>query len=287
MMEKRIILLCLIGFSVSILLAPILHASRNKHFMVVIPSRNNSQWVERNLSSLHIQSYANWHAIYLNDSSEDDTAQRVAQFIKDHRLEDKILLINNEKRHGALANMVRAVYMCDHWDIIVTLDGDDWLKGPDVLQKLNEVYADDNIWMTYGSYEQFSTGKNKTPSFSKQIAIPKDIITSNGYRKYQWCSSHLRTFYAWLFKCINIEDLKLEGEFFLMAGDLAHIIPMLELSGGRFKYITDILYIYNIQTPHNDHKVNRQLQAKLEKEIRARTPYKPLKEIPAAYLPRR
>ena len=257
----------------------------NKHFMVVIPSRNNSQWVDRNLNSLACQTYPHWHAIYVNDCSDDDTQKKVEQFIKQHHLEDKIALINNEKRLGALANMVKAVYLSNDWDVIVTLDGDDFLKDAEVLQKLDAAYADENVWLTYGSYEQFPSGKKGT--FSKQTEFPKDVISSNGYRKHAWCSSHLRTFYAWLFKCIRIDDLKFEGDFFAMAGDLAHIIPMLELSGGKFKFISDILYVYNIQTPHNDYKVNRQLQAKLEKEIRSRTVYQPLKRIPSKFLPRR
>lgn len=259
----------------------------HKHFMVIIPSRNNSQWVERNLNSLKAQSYHNWHAIYLNDASDDDTGQKVAQFIKEHKLEDKIALINNETRQGALANIVRAVYQCEDWDIIVALDGDDWLNGSEVLKKLNEVYADENVWMTYGSYEQFPAGKHKTPHFSKQTAIPKEVIASNGYRKHQWCSSHLRTFYAWLFKSIQVDDLKLDGEFFSMAWDLAFMFPMLEMSGGKFKFISDILYIYNVQTPHNDHKINRQLQAKMDKTIRSRTAYQPLNAVPSKYLSRR
>lgn len=274
-------------FLISCIIFHVNGIAKNKHFVVIIPSRNNSPWVSKNLDSLYLQTYPYWHAIYINDCSDDDTAQKVVQFIKDHKLEDKIILITNEKRQGALANMVKAVYMSHDWDIIVTLDGDDWLKGNDVLKNLNDIYADDNIWMTYGSYEQFPAGKHKAASFSKQIEIPKDIVASNGYRKYQWCSSHLRTFYAWLFKCINIEDLKVDGEFFSMAGDIAHIIPLLELSGGRFKFISDIIYVYNVQTPHNDYKINRQLQAKMDKEIRARTPYKPLKTIPSQYLPRR
>lgn len=278
-MKKKMLYICVLKVLFCIT------ASYSKHFMVAIPSRNNSQWVDRCLESLYCQTHHDWHAIYLNDCSEDDTQKKVEQFIKAHGLEEKILLINNETRLGALANMVKAVYMSDHWDIMVTLDGDDWLKGPDVLQKLNEVYADDNVWLTYGSYEQFPSGKKG--NFSKQMAFPKEVITSNGYRKHAWCSSHLRTFYAWLFKSIDIEDLRFEGAFFSMAGDLAHIIPMLELSGGKFKFISDILYVYNIQTPHNDYKVNRQLQAKLEKVIRDRKVYQPLKSIPTQFLPRR
>lgn len=252
--------------------------------MVIIPSRNNSQWVENNLNSLYTQSYQHWHAIYLDDCSDDDTSKKVAQYIKNNRLENKIMLINNEKRQGALANIVKAVYMCDDSDIIVALDGDDWLKGPDVLKKLNDVYSDDNVWMTYGSYEQFSSVKNKKPSYSKQKAIPDDVIAANTYRQYQWCSSHLRTFYAWLFKSIKIDDLKLDGEFFSMAWDLAFMFPMLEMSGGKFKFISDILYVYNVQTPHNDHKVNRQLQLKMDKNIRARPAYEPLKSVPAQFM---
>ena len=68
-MTQKIIVLCAAGFIVSVFLIPILHASRNKHFMVVIPSRNNSQWCERNLEMLRAQSYENWHAIYINDAS--------------------------------------------------------------------------------------------------------------------------------------------------------------------------------------------------------------------------
>jgi len=285
-MKKRIARHLIVGLCVNILFSTALYSSKNKHFMVIIPSRNNTQWVERNLSSLYAQTYPHWHAIYLNDCSDDDTAQKVAQFIKDHHLEDKILLINNEVRRKPLGNIVKGVYMCENWDIAVTLDGDDWFKTPDALGKLNEVYADEQVWMTYGSYEQFPAGKHKS-SFSKQIPVPNDVIASNGYRKHAWCTSHLRTFYVWLFKCLNLEDLKFEGEFFPMAGDLAHMIPLIEIAGHHSKYISDILYVYNVQTPSNEHKINRQLQAKLEKEIRARTPYKPLKEIPAIYLPRR
>lgn len=257
--------------------------SKDRHFMIVIPSRNNSEWVDRTLSSLCCQTYPHWHAIYLNDCSTDDTQLKTEQFIKEHGLEDKILLINNEARQGALANLVQAIYMSDDWDVVVTVDGDDWLAGPEVLKKLNEVYADENIWMTHGSFELFSSDKRVALS----RPIPANIIASNGYRKHEWCGSHVRTFYAWLFKSINVEDLKIDGEYFPMAWDLAMMFPMFELSGGRFKFIPDILYVYNLQTPMNDHKVNRALQIKLEKTIRARSSYQPLNTVPSKYLPRR
>lgn len=254
----------------------------SRHFTIIIPSRNNSEWVERTLGSVASQSVHTWNAIYINDASTDDTAQKVEQFRKIHGLEGKIILINNEMRQGALANIVKAVYMCEDWDVMVTLDGDDWLSGPDVLKKLDAVYNQNDIWMTYGSYRQFPSGSKGT--FVKPI--PTEITASNTYRKHPWSVSHLRTFYAWLFKAIRLEDLKINGEYFPMSGDLACMFPMIEMSGGRFQYIPDILYIYNVQTPSNDHKLNRALQERMGRIIKNRPPYQPLDSVPACYLPR-
>ena len=63
--------------------------------------------------------------------------------------QDKIILINNDERQGAMANIHKAVHMCDDGDIIVNYDGDDWFSGPHVLELLNQVYADENVWMTW------------------------------------------------------------------------------------------------------------------------------------------
>ena len=53
------------------------------------------------------------------------------------------------------------------------------------------------------------------------------------FRDYVHMPTHLRTFYAWLFKKINLEDLLLDGEFFKMTGDQAILYPMIEMAGER------------------------------------------------------
>lgn len=255
----------------------------NRHFMVIIPSRNNSRWCERNLSALIAQKYDNWHAIYINDASTDDTRQKVEEFIRKHHLENKILLINNETRQCPAANIYKGAYMCDDWDVIVVYDGDDWFSRPDVFNILNRVYADENVWLTYGSYQDHPGGRKGVCSYQ----VPPEVIASNSYRKNAWCTSHLRTYYAWLFKCIKTEDLKLNGTFFQMTGDQATMYPMLELSGNRAKYIPDILYVYNMENSYNENKVDPKLQVMIEKIVRSKPPYKPLKKVPDQYLPRR
>ena len=209
-MQRKII------FSIRILIALLLVSCErticeaNKRFAVIIPSRNNSRWCERNLEALRAQTYDNWHAIYINDASTDDTREKVEQFIKKHQLEDKITLINNEERQGAMANIYKAVYMCSDSDIAMTYDGDDWFSGPHVLETLNKVYADENVWLTYGSYQDYPSGRKG----DCVLPIPEEVIRSNSYRTDQWRTSHLRTFYVWLFKYIKTDDLKIDGAFF-------------------------------------------------------------------------
>lgn len=54
---------------------------------------------------------------------------------------------------------------------------------------------------------------------------------------------------------------------------LTMMFPMLEMAGHRSKFVSDILYIYNVANPINDSKVNIQLQQGLEKLIRAKRKY--------------
>jgi hypothetical protein len=55
------------------------------------------------------------------------------------------------------------------------------------------------------------------------------------------------------------------------------MFPMLEMSGHRAKFISEVLYIYNAANPINDCKVDRQLQRSLETAIRMQKRYDRLK----------
>jgi len=275
--KQLFLVLCFMGLSENITY------TANKHFAVIIPSYNNSQWCESNISMLANQDYDNWHAIYINDASTDDTGQKVAELIKRYHMEDKITLINNETRQGAMANIYKAVHMCNDWDVIINYDGDDWFNGVNVFKILNTAYADENVWLTYGSYQYLHNGTRgecATP-------FPAAVVRGNGYRRDIWRTSHLRTYYAWLFKCIKKEDLMVDGVFVPMSCDQAIMYPLIEMSGGRFKYIHDILYVYNMVSPLNDHKVNQKLQVYVERAIKSRPRYQPLRDVPVQYAARR
>jgi len=236
----------------------------NNHFKIIIPLYNVEKWIKYCIRSVKFQTYRDFQCIILDDLSTDSSLEVIRKEIKD---DDRFKLVVNTKKALALKNIYDGVKISSpsEEDIIITLDGDDWLASESVLQKINDTYNTDNCWLTYGSYSEYPS--NKRGKFTKQI--PSHVIESNSFRSWEWCSSHLRTFKAHLWNRIKKEDfLDSEGCFYKMTWDLAVMFPMLEMAGDRSTYVDDILYVYNVDNPLNDHKLDNSYQVRLEHEIR-------------------
>ncbi len=247
------------------------YANEPVKFVIVTASYNNASWYQFNLLSVIKQNYPHWRMIYIDDCSPDNTGQLVANFIKKHGVQDKIKLIRNTSRQYGLANQYDAIHSCQNNEIIVNLDGDDWFANNKVLSYLSKIYSDPNIWLTYGQWISYP---HSDKSWCRDI--PADIVQRNAFREYTHIPSHLRTFYAGLFKLIKKKDLTYKRRFFTMTQDMATIIPMIEMARDHFKFIDKIFYIYNDANPINDHKVNSKLQKSIDLIIRSRKPYTPL-----------
>jgi len=242
--------------------------------IIIIPSYNNKGWYKKNLDSIFCQQYKNYRIIYIDDNSPDETGKLVEEYILEKGQTSRTTLIRNEKRQGALANLYYAIHSCNDQDIIVTLDGDDWFAHDKVLKIINAVYTDPNVWLTYGQFQEYPSNQI---GFCRPMTL--DTINANDFRNHRPTPSHLRTFYAKLFKLIKIEDLLYEGQFFPMTWDLAMMFPMIEMAHDHFKFIPTVLYIYNNDNPINDHKVSKTLQSNLDEKIRKLPKYQPLESL--------
>ncbi len=237
-----------------------------KPMVVVIPSYNNKNWIYENLTSVFTQDYSNYRIIYIDDASIDGTAEEAECLAADKSV--KFTLIRNSFRKGGLANIYEAIIGCADEEIILILDGDDWFSSSWVLKMVNKIYSTQDVWLTHGTMIEYP---GYTLGWSKPI--PDEIIVKNTFRKHR-CPSHLKTFYSWIFKKIEVEDLKHEGEFFSMTWDQAIMFPMMEMAGKRHAFISEVLYIYNMTNPINDNKVDAKLQNDLERLIRSKPIYK-------------
>lgn len=250
------------------LFAHILNAVDERPIVVVIPSRNNIQWCEKNVTSVLDQDYGNYRVMYIDDDSKDGTPDCVQNIIAVHERGSLVTLIRNQQRCGALANIYKAVHACDDREIIVFFDGDDWFNNPNVLARVNAAYENPNVWMTYGQYEEYPHGRK-----GQCRAFPPNIVKHNLFREYDWIASHLRTCYAGLFKQIKLQDLIYDGMFFDVTWDMAFMFPMLEMAGDRHAYIDEVLYMYNMATPSNDFKTKLVKQIHCRQLISAKNKY--------------
>lgn len=241
------------------------HPINEKKIVIIVPSFNNAQRYQRNLDSLFGQKYSNYQIIYIDDASTDNTGNLVEQYVKDLHQENRFILIKNSVNTGALANLVKAVYMCADSDIIASCDGDDWWCSENVLDLLNKIYENSNVWLTYGNVIWCS---QKSYTASRFSPYSNDIIKQNKYRDVSSRFTGLRTYYAWLFKKIKLDDLKYENKYFGVLWDNATEFPMFEMAGGRHQFIPDVLYAYDIATGLNDRYLYQQRIKKIDSFIR-------------------
>ena len=216
--------------------------------MIVLTTTYNCEnFVEKSLLSIMSQRFKDFKCYITDDMSTDNTVDVIKKTISG---DDRFILIENKEKMyqpGNYDQVIRGLDIPDN-EICVEIDGDDWLPNSNVLTFINETYKDENVWMTSGSFK-YHDGR---PGF----ANPPRNFTN--VRNQTFTLSHMRTWKSWLWKKINQEDLKDgSGKYWSVAGDLSFMFPMLEMSGEKhFKYISDVLYIYNESNPLNDHKVN-------------------------------
>ncbi len=234
---------------------------------ILTTTYNCENFVERSLLSIMSQRFKDFKCFITDDMSTDKTVDIVKKTIQG---DDRFVLIENHCKLHQPGNYDQIIRWrgLDGDEICVEVDGDDWLPNSNVFSTINEIYKDPNVWMTSGSFK-YHDGR---PGFAKPPQQFSDV------RKQTFTLSHMRTWKSWLWKKIEDSDLKDEdGNFWSVAGDLAFMFPMFEMSGEEhYRFLTDILYIYNESNPINDHKVNMTNVMKTTNKIRNKTPYKKL-----------
>jgi glycosyltransferase involved in cell wall biosynthesis len=217
--------------------------------MIILTTLFNAEdYIEKCLGSIMGQTFKDFKCFITDDLSTDKSVELVRNMINgDDRFE---LIVNSEKLYqpGNYDSVIRHNSTISDMDIIVEIDGDDWLPTAKTLEYINNIYLDENIWLTNGSF-RYSTGQK---GFSSRQKIDDSL------RLVPMTCSHLRTWRAFLWRKIKEEDLKDEnGKYWSVTGDLAFMYPMLEMAGDEhYKFIDEITYVYNGENPLNDHKVN-------------------------------
>jgi len=241
-------------------------------FRFVVPVYNAQAWIGKCLDSIRSQSIRQWQCVVVDDHSSDNTWDEVQRAIG---LDDRFTAVRNPRRIGAFANIINAIdlHAPDPKDVIVTVDGDDWLAHDRVLERLLSVYRNPRAQMTYGQFRQQMSGH---VGWCREF--PAEVKEARSYRVHDWIATHLRTFRYGLWRRIRRRDLNdpQTGRPWEMAWDVAMMMPMLEMcEPDQVVFIPDVLYAYNDLNPLNDHKVDVRKQRDMHQRILALPSYAP------------
>ena len=236
--------------------------NRSEPFVFVICGRNVEPGrFKRCYQSLLTQQGNEWGAVVVDDASTNGFGDYAGMLLADHA--DRITLIRNEKRRGALYNTWSAVtQVCNNPEtVIVILDADDALIGNNVLERVGTEY-ENGADATVGSMFRLDKVASYRASFNNPRRRDSNV----------W--QHLRTFKKYLFDAIAVDDFKIDGKWIDRATDWAFMVPIIEMATNP-QFIPDPLYLYEPATT-KDEKNQQERDAIIER-ILFKTPYTKLK----------
>lgn len=229
------------------------------NFIVTVPYYN-SKWIDKCLDSIKCQTYKNFKVRIFDDASTDGSYD-VAQKWLNKNGDDRFSIFRSEVNGGSgMGGHITAIDSAplDDEDIIVNVDGDDWLADDGVLDHLDKIYNKGAL-MTYGQFEP--VGKE----YAKPCAKVPDATKyrKSGLWKTKSYASHLRTFKKKAFDKIDRKDFidpHDHSKFLQKASEMPLVFGLLEICGNkRAVFVSRLMYIYNnhneLSIMHNDPQI--------------------------------
>lgn len=210
--------------------------------LMFMTGRNCAPYVREAIQSVARQTHPNVHVLFIDDCSDDDTAD-AAQAALSELLPGRFELVRNPERVGKACNASTHLRRAarEH-DIVAVLDADDFLLDVTVLAQLAHAYRQghDVVWTNYlTDHGRFGGNgpldRNKSP------------------RAQRWLTSHLFSFRASLLETVPEEYFQHpDGNWLDAACDLAIAYPILDQTR-RYQYIPVHAYRYTESNPQSHH----------------------------------
>lgn len=241
---------------------------RRERIKVCIPFHNPGPFLDNCISSLLEQDYADAAFIFIDLGSRDDSAQKAP--VEDPR----VTLVSCQ---GAGAQALHEVLRtsCAPQDIVVLLDGEDWLARADALALINGWYQERDCWAMYGQF-RFTSGHYG-------LALPFPDQASFGDLRRDWCYPFICSFRAGLYHAIQSQDPAYAcmkdraGEWLAEAWHAALVLAIFEVAGFDHVCFNDeVLYVYNLDSPlkaEKDQALRRYLEENQPSRLRTVSRY--------------
>lgn len=245
-------------------------------FSLVVTTGNAAPWIERCIQSIaEQQTRWQWQCLIIDDASNDGTEaaiHSVLRSIQDPEIRNRFRVQRNGENRGALANLLDGFNTLGTierpMDVLIPIDGDDWLFSSASLETVAQTYERSDCWLTYGGLITIPDGELCSSPVSDAV------IAQAQHRQSPWNTSHLRSFRSHLWHAIRDGDLRdQKGNYYKVTWDMAIMFPMVEMAAERIQCIETAIYAYNTVNPQSDHIEKRPEQLEAEIEIRQKPAY--------------
>jgi glycosyltransferase involved in cell wall biosynthesis len=120
---------------------------------------NAEQYIEKCIGSIMGQDYTDFTCYITHDLSTDNSVSLIKEMIKD---DNRFILIDDNTKKlyqtGNFDKVIRNNPNISDNDILIEVDGDDWLPDSKVFNRINDLYSDDNVWIANGCF-RYSNGQ--------------------------------------------------------------------------------------------------------------------------------
>ena len=251
------------------------------HILVVTPVYNAEKYIAKCIKSVAAQDYPHYTMYIVDDCSSDSTVQVIEDTIKSlpEDVQRNFIWTSNKDNLGAVWNQVNTITGADGEDIVMLLDGDDWLANdPNIFHMYNSMYLD-GAQFTYGSC--WSEADN-IPLIAQEYPFVVRLNKTYRSHKFNWNMpyTHLRTFRAYmmheyLHEKGNYGFRDEHGNWLKAGGDTAVFYAMIERAKPENVIcVPHVVYHYNDTNPINDYKVNAEEQTKTAERVLMTSPFK-------------
>ncbi len=196
-----------------------------KSFVVLLSVSDDSKISEKTLSSIFNQNYDNYRIILIDKTEQRDVIQSIYKVARRYNKEHLISIVRDHSD-----GFYHAIHSCRDDEIIVQMDSKDWLAHEHVLERINQVYSNEGVWLTYSQYLEY-------PSWKKGKVDPfmKKTLRKTPSSKMPWLVSPFKTYYAGLFKQLQVESHFLDTLY----------VSLVEVSEKHIRFIDDVLYVHS------------------------------------------
>ena len=234
------------------------------HVTVTSSARNAGYAAFRCTESVQMQTHKNLTHIYIDAQSTDGTYVHACAGARSGTVRRAPSAMN------ALQNLLPVWRSLPPEEVVVWLDGDDWLAIDKAIEFVVEQH-EAGAWATYGNFI--------TTDGQLGFAAPVDHRTVRGDL---WRTTHLKTFRAGLVQRMREDDFAIydDGDVW-GAWDQLVMLAAVEMAAERAVFMPRILYVYNLATSFEATCTPEEKQRELRAvgRIRSLRPYERLERL--------